>query len=380
MPRPLQLVLALLSALLLPGPLLQGGADSWVDPRSDAALDLARALDAQLARPLEAADYGTGAALFDGEWWLATHAFALVGYAQVARTHPEALPELREAARRSLDELLRPEVRAFDTRLWGDDMLACLHDDAHDHVVLGYLGLGLGAARLLDPELPEAGLHDRVAAALDRRLSGRHVALLATYPGQGFPVDNAAAFGALGLHARATGQQISPGVRGALARWESRYVSPDGLLHQTADPRTGRPTSPPRGSGTTLAAVLLAPADARLARRLATGVRRHLHREVLGMGGVREHRTSEEAPWGHLPLGGDVDSGPVLLGVSVSATGFGLGAMRVLGDEEAFASLWATTRLFGLPWPGEGFLAGGPLGNALMLALLTTPTAPLEAS
>lgn len=375
-----QPVLAFLAALLLPGPLLQGGAASWVDPRSPAAPELARALDAQLARPLDAADYGTGAALFDGEWWLATYAFALVGYAQVARTHPEEAPALRAAARRALDQLLRPEVRAFDTRLWGDDMLVCLHHDAHDHVVLGYVGLGLGAARLLDPDLPEAALHDRLVAALDRRLSGDPEGLLATYPGQGFPVDNAAAFGALGLHVQATGQPLSPGVRAALDRWEDRYVTPEGLLHQTADPDTGRLWGPPRGSGTTLAAVLLAPAAPRLARRLAQGVREELHREALGLGGIREHRADPEAPWHAGLVGGDVDSGPVLLGLSVSATGFGLGAMRVLGDEEALASLWATTRLFGLPWRGSGFLAGGPLGNALMLALLTTPPVPVEAS
>ena len=66
-----------------------------------------------------------------------------------------------------------PEVRRFDTALWGDDMLSCLHQDAHDHVVLGYLALGLGGARLLDPNMPRAALHDEVIATLERRLARR---------------------------------------------------------------------------------------------------------------------------------------------------------------------------------------------------------------
>ncbi len=375
--RALHLVASLALVIFLPGPVLGHDAEDWVSPDSSKAPQLALALADQLEQPLVADQFGTGRPLIDGEWWLATYAFALVGYAQVAQTHPEAAPELEAAARHALDELLRPEVRAFDTRLWGDDMLSCLHRDTHDHVVLGYLGLGLGGARLLLPDMPEAELHDQVVHTLSRRLSRAEVPLLATYPGVGFPVDNAAAYGAIGLHAQATGEPIQPGVLATLGRWEDAYVSEDGLLVQTASPYTGEPTSPVRGSGTTLAAVLLASTDPTLARRLATGVQTELHREVLGFGGVREYRAGSHS-LRDLTVG-DVDSGPVILGVSISATGFGLGAARVLGDEDRFASLWATTRLFGIPWSDSGFLTGGPLGNALLLAFLTTPT-PEQAS
>jgi hypothetical protein len=65
----------------------------------------------------------------------------------------------------------------------------------------------------------------------------------------------------------------------------------------------------------------------------------------------------------------------VVLGVSVSATGFALAPARARGRAGAFVRLYRTTDLFGFPIAGGGrrrFAVGGPIGNALLLALLTS--------
>jgi hypothetical protein len=65
----------------------------------------------------------------------------------------------------------------------------------------------------------------------------------------------------------------------------------------------------------------------------------------------------------------------VILGVSVSATGFALGPARATGRADDFESLYRTTSLFGMPLSsrqGQRFATGGPIGNALLLALLTS--------
>lgn len=358
-------VLAVLAGLLLPAPLLRGGAHAWIDPGADAGPRLARAVDARLRAPLGQADFGTGSAHFDGEWWLATYAFAAVGYANVAQAHPERRAEMAAAARHAAAQLVRPEVRAFDTRQWGDDMLACLDEDTHDHAVLGYVALGLGAARSLDPALPEARLHDRIIAALIRRVADRRRGLLATYPGQAFPVDVAVGYGAIGQHAALHGRPLPAGVARRIRIWERDFVTEDGLLVQRVRPGDGRAQDAARGSGTALAAWALAPADPVVAARLARGARDTLGDRFLGLGVIREHREGT-AP-------GDIDSGPLVLGYSISGTGFALGAARRIGDRAWFSQLWSTTRLFGVPWGDAGFLTGGALGNALMLAFLTTP-------
>jgi len=60
--------------------------------------------------------------------------------------------------------------------------------------------------------------------------------------------------------------------------------------------------------------------------------------------------------------------------VSVSATGFALAGARATGDRSLFTALYRTAALFGIPvdrGAGTRFATGGPLGNALLLAMLT---------
>ncbi len=71
---------------------------------------------------------------------------------------------------------------------------------------------------------------------------------------------------------------------------------------------------------------------------------------------------------------GDVDSGPVVFGVSTSATGFALAGARLHGDRETYEALFRTASLCGAPLRGGGrhrFLVGGSLGNAILLAMMT---------
>jgi hypothetical protein len=65
----------------------------------------------------------------------------------------------------------------------------------------------------------------------------------------------------------------------------------------------------------------------------------------------------------------------VVLGVSVAATGFALAAARAHGDAPAFERLFRTTELFGMSYHSHDtvrFLTGGPIGNALLLAMLSS--------
>src|SRR5437868_15487884 len=104
------------------------------------------------------------------------------------------------------------------------------------------------------------------------------------------------------------------------------------------DALTGAAHDAPRGSGTALAAYFAGFADRALGRELAEGTRRQLATH-FGFSAIREYASGFDGV-------GDVDSGPVVLGVGVSATGFALAAMRALGDEDAFTELYRTVALF----------------------------------
>jgi hypothetical protein len=264
---------------------------------------------------------------------------------------------------RSVSRLIDPETNAFATAAWGArglDELA--HGEGHGY--LGYANLALSMLRLVDAATPQAALNDELTDALARRLAAAPHGLVETYPGEAYPLDVAMVGGSIALHDCAVGRQE----RDFMATWRrvfARYVERDtGFLYQAALASSGVPIDSPRGSGTALAAYALSFADEDLSRRLY-GALREQRVDVLGFGMMREYPRGFT---GH----GDIDSGPVLFGLGVSATGFGLAGARLYGDQATFTQLYRTVDLFGVPLHGgqqRHFLSGGPLGNAILLAM-----------
>jgi hypothetical protein len=307
---------------------------------------------------------------FAGEWALVTHQMTALGLAQVCLAHPtqerRLVPVITSAALKSF----LPEMRDFGTDAWeGEDVLASL-DGPHGHAYLGYSALALGMARSLDPTFPVsiARQHDALIAAYERRLLASPTGLIETYPGEAYPTDVASVAAAIAVHGRVTGADHRP----VLAHWAERvrHLQIDratGFIVQRMGASDGRAHDAPRGSGTGLAAYFAGFADRELAALLADGLFRH-EATFFGFGAIREYAGDHEGE-------GDVDSGPVILGVSVAATGFALAPARAFHHDAAFERIYRTTDLFGIPVErGERrrFATGGSIGNALLLAFLTS--------
>jgi hypothetical protein len=307
---------------------------------------------------------------FTGEWALVTHQMIALGLAQLCLAHPAWQSSLAPVVTRAAAKSFRVEMRDFGTLAWnGEDAMASLGGD-HGHAYLAWAALALGMARLVDPAFPPdlAAQHDALIAAYERRLLASATGLIETYPGEAYPTDVAAVAGAIALHTRVTQVSHHAVLRHWADRIRSQQIDPaTGLVIQRLDATTGEAHDAPRASGTLLAAYFAGFADRDVARLLATGALRQL-RTQFEFGGIREY------PEGH-DGSGDLDSGPVLFGIAVSATGFALAPARAFGDHDAFVALYRTVDLFGLP-ASDGdrrrFAIGGPIGNALLLALLTS--------
>jgi hypothetical protein len=305
---------------------------------------------------------------FAGEWALVTHQMTALGLAQVCLGRPEwkehYVPILTGAALKSA----LPEMRDFGTDAWGHDVMTTL-ESAEGHAYYAYPALAVGMARVLNPSFPKdvAREHDAVIAAFERRLLASPTALIETYPDEAYPTDVAAVAAAIAVHGRATGADHAR----VLAHWESnvRRVQIDpksGFVFQRMHV-DGRVIDGPRGSGTGLAAYYAGFASAPLARTLADALFRH-------SGSFWGFDAIEEFADGRL-FGGDVDSGPVFLGVSVAATGFVLAPARAFGRRDVFEQVYRTVDLFGVPTKlgdRRRYLTGGPIGNALLLAMMTS--------
>jgi hypothetical protein len=369
--RALPFALAVTAAWLLPRYLSGLDAAAWYEGEPKLQRALAEEVVAFEARDDATRSGKTDAARrFAGEWALVTHQMTALGLAQLCLAHPEWKTRYAAVVTRAALKAFLPEMRDFGTRAWeGEDVLRSL-DGAHGHAYMAYPALAVGVARIIDPAFPAevARRHDALIAAYERRLRASPTGLIETFPGEAYPTDVAAVAAAIAVHGRVTGKDHGA----VLAHWARnvRRVQIDPvsrLVHQRMRARTGEPVDAPRGSGTGLAAYFAGFVDRSLAEELTRAL---LTQEATfaGFGAIREY-----APGHHGR--GDIDSGPVVLGVSASATGFALAATRAHGYRHAYTRIYRTAALFGMPFADGDrmrFATGGPIGNALLLALLTS--------
>jgi hypothetical protein len=349
-------------------------AGDWFEGDLGRQEAMARAVDHWVSDGVVPRTFATGSARFDSEWIFGTYQMAALGFGQVALEHPEAKAAMRPRMERAIDRLLARETRAFDTAAWGSDALDRLHTEEGHAAFLGYSNLVLSLHRVVYPDSKYAALNDRLTSALERRFSGSPTSLVATYPSEVFPVDNAAGIASIALHARANRQAVPAIVLHWSRVVRERYVHrASGLLVQIVRP-DGTALDAPRGSGTALAAYFLSFSNPSLSKDLHEAVERELSHDVLGFRLISEY--PESVPRGR----GDIDSGPLVFGLSVSATGFSLGGCRVHGDAECYRHTLAAVTLFGAPTErahGRTYVSGGPLGDAIMFAMQTArPESP----
>lgn len=359
-----------MAGLPLPDPaVLVAGAPAIGDLELQRAM--ARGVGQHVDRGIVAPQFGTGSEHFDHEWLYGSWQMAALGYGRLAARDAEGRARWIARMEQCLDQLLGEDARAFDRGAWGVDPLATLTPGAPDdrgHAAwLGYTALPLVLHRSLVPDSRYSPTTDAVLAALERRIAAEPSGVPETFPGQRYPVDLAAGVGALLLDARLRGV-AHPVADDWVTRVLPRLRDPaTGLLHQAVDAE-GRPADQPRGSGTMLAAWFLgfgaAGADLYQSGRAALGG------SVLGLGMMREYPVGREGR-------GDIDSGAIVLGYGVSATGFGIGAALQAGDRETAQKLFTTAEAFGGPvtretpeGPARAYRAGGAIGDAILFAMV----------
>lgn len=310
--------------------------------------------------------YRTGQARFDGQSAIAIYQMAALGLGQIVLDHPEQRDRYLPALRRAADRLADPRTLVYAAQVYGAHGATRMRP-GEGHAYLGYVNLGLSMVRSVDPATPHAALNDRITEELARRVLSAPTGMTETYPGETWPPDVAAVVGSIGLHARATGRDRTAELEAWAERFAKCAVHASGYLVQRTQSGTCRALDAPRGSGTAVGAYFLSFAHHGLSARLAAALESTGQRSLFGFAALREY------PDGFAGSG-DVNAGPIVAGVSVGATGFGIGAARAHGRQELFLGLARTASLFGVPVRQDGrraYAIGGALGNALLLAMLT---------
>jgi hypothetical protein len=344
------------------------GAGGYFDERATTQERLAGIVaERALAEP-SGTHYHSGTQRFDGQSQIAIDQMTILGLGQIVQSHPELrdryLPAMEAAAARLVD----PKTLRYAAGVYGQHGVVAM-SAGQGHAYLGYINMGLGMLRLVDPDTRYASLNDRLSRELASRLVASPTGLIETYPGETWPPDVAAVAASLGLHAEATGADHRLGL------WAKRFancaIDPSGYLLQRVKSGSCKPLDAPRGSGTAVAAYFFSFALPRLSRQLHDAVRERSD-HLFGCAAVAEY-----AP-GYVGEG-DVNAGPILLGYSAGATGFSLGSAKAHGDRELFTMIYRSASLLGgrVDVGGEqSFVAGGWLGDALLLAMVTAREVP----
>jgi hypothetical protein len=187
---------------------------------------------------------------------------------------------------------------------------------------------------------------------------------LAAYPGQAWPVDSTVAVASLRLH----DSLLPPRFAGTVQRWltgaRERLDPGTGLLPHTADVDTGRPTEVARATSLSIITRFLVDIDADFAREQYLRYRNQFVVSPLRLGpAVREFPAGVDGA-------GDVDSGPLVLGVSLSASAVTLGAAQVNGDAALAGALANYGELVGVPletrWTKRYAAGVIPIGDAFL--------------
>ncbi|WP_174557142.1 hypothetical protein [Nocardia jejuensis] len=196
---------------------------------------------------------------------------------------------------------------------------------------------------------------------------------LQAYPRQAWPVDNVVAVAALRMHDRVVGPRFGAVIEQWLSAARAQLDPSTGLLpHQVLPATDGA-----RGSSQAVIQRFLPEIDSRWAGEQYAAFRRAFVDAPFGLTGVREYPRGTHGT-------GDVDSGPLISGISLSATAVALGAARANGDRELGGSLTALGETFGAPvtFGGSKRYALGvlPIGDAFLAWSFATPAGPAATS
>ncbi|MEV6426572.1 hypothetical protein [Nocardia sp. NPDC051463] len=298
------------------------------------------------------------------EGYFFSHALYGLAWTDVARGDPPYREEALREARWALQRLGSPSGRAiFDARM----------RPAYGVFYAGWSSRLRGAViELAGVEAPETAQFTADCAALAAAFD-TDGPFLAAYPGQAWPVDNVVAVAALRLHDRIVGSRFEPVIAQWLTSVRAQLDPATGLLpHRTIPVKEGA-----RGSSQAVIQRFLPEIDAVWATQQYSAFRRLFVDTPLGLPGVREY------PHGHNGAG-DVDSGPLILGASASATVVTIGAARAHGDQTLAGPITGLGESLGIPvtlGDSKRYAFGAlPIGDAFLAWSFAAPLATIATS
>lgn len=201
---------------------------------------------------------------------------------------------------------------------------------------------------------------DAIAAALKASTTP----FLPSYEGLAWPCDTVPAIHALCAYDRVTKEARYEALVGRWLEAANKRLDPEtGLLPHMTFVIDGQPAEVARATSQVIMLRLLPDIDVEFAREQYEIFRERYLTTFLGAPCALEYPSGVAGE-------GDVDSGPLIFGRSLSATVFTMGVAQVYGDQELADAIAQCGEVIGLPWTADGQknYVGGllPIGDIMV--------------
>ncbi|PKV79106.1 hypothetical protein [Nocardia fluminea] len=313
----------------------------------------------QLAFVRDSLDEGSDTAAQDlfPEGYVFSNVLYGLAWAQAAQTDAELRDEALRESRWALARLESDEGRAvFSPRL----------QPTYGVFWAGWTNWLRGAILSLDDtDTAEVQRFSTHTAEIAQAFAAADTPFLQAYQGQAWPVDSTVAIASLRLHDKLFGAKYTAVIDRWVEQTKTRLDPSTGLLpHQVAS-TDGSMKTGARATSQTVIHRFLPEIDPAFAQRQYALYRHHFVVHPGGFGpAVREYPKGVDGS-------GDVDSGPLVAGISLSATVVAVGAARVNGDQMLAAAIGSEGELLGLPidlpWSKRYAFGLMPIGDAFVV-------------
>ena len=342
---------------------------------AEARADLGMRRDYLLKR-VASADFGVAdmpwvvVSPYREELAIATLSMTTVALTNLSFTYPEQRAANLDAVRVMLDRVLSSEIRRYDVIWWGEDAIDSLVGSNGHAGYLGHLNLMLGCYFLLGGE--DASMRDlfaRVSATLARRLTASGAWHAESFPGWTYTADIVIVILSLRLHDMVSEPAYAELIQHWLDFSRSELLDPDSGMLRYHVSRTGEAAGTARGVLQAWNSMWLPLIDEEFGRDQYQRMKaRLLAQGAFGdVAAIREYPPGQSGPT-------DLVSGPLVFGLSPTATGFAMGGAAYWNDQPTLAGLLRTAEAVGSTWSFAGrrrYLFAPLPGDAVILAART---------
>jgi hypothetical protein len=313
---------------------------------------------------------------FQGEWAIYTCSMFCTALTNIAFIFPETQKESIEIVDSLINKVLSPEMRKYDADRWGEDPIESLAGDNSHISYISHLAWMISEYKYLGGGSKFDKLFHALSATMNRRLLASENLCLLTYPGERVYVpDMLVAIASLSNYAKLNNGKYAKTVEQWTKNAKTIFMDEETGLLSSFLTEYGEMLDEDyikvRGSYSALNCFYLYFIDKKFAAGQFEKVKQLFLQDFL-ITGFREYRWKDKL--GILDF--DIDSGPIIMGLSATGTAFAIGSVTFSEDFKLRKKLLYTAELAGSSVQSKNkkhyLLANSALvGEAIVLAMKT---------